>query len=241
METIELIEEYFKGDMPPEERQRFEEAVRRDPALANEVAFYISSGLAASEIAAEERKERFRKLEEGRQPTAGKLVSMKKVWWAAAAAVVLIISVYLGTDNPSANTLADKYVEEHYSKIDASMGVSEDLMQKGIASYNSKDFKTALVNFEKAVQQNPSANKALEYAGMSALQLKDYQIALKHFRQLSAISGLYENRGPFLQATTLLARNESDDKENAIRLLKEVVSGGLFGSSEAKEWLKGLD
>ena len=55
METLELIEEYFKGDMPQEERQRFEEAVRRDPALANEVAFYISTGMAASELASEER------------------------------------------------------------------------------------------------------------------------------------------------------------------------------------------
>ena len=112
METIELIEEYFKGDMPPEERQRFEEAVRGDPALANELAFYISSGLAASELASEERKERFRTLEENRQPAVGKVVSMKKLWWAAAAAVVLIISVYLGTESPSANTLADKYVDE---------------------------------------------------------------------------------------------------------------------------------
>ena len=241
METIELIEEYFKGDMPPEERQRFEEAVRRDPALANEVAFYISSGLAASELASEERKERFRTLEENRQPTVGKVVSMKKLWWAAAAAIILIISVYLGTDSPSASTLADQYVDEHYSKIDASMGVSEDLMQKGVASYNNKDFKTALAYFEETLQQNPSANKALEYAGMSALQLKNFETALKHFRQLSTIKGLYENRGPFLEATTLLARNESNDKENATRLLKEVVSAGLFGSSEASQWLKDLE
>jgi tetratricopeptide (TPR) repeat protein len=241
METLELIEEYFKGEMSQDERQRFEEDVRRDPALANEVAFYISTGMAAAELVGEERRERFRILEEGRQPSIGKVVSMKRLWWAAAAAVVLLVSVYLGTGNPSANTLADNYIDKNYSKIDASMGVSEDLTQKGIASYNNNDFKTALVHFEQALQQNPSANKALEYAGMSALQLKNYETALKHFRQLSGITGLYENRGPFLQATTLLIRNESNDKENATRLLKEVVSANLFGSEEAKQWLKHLE
>jgi tetratricopeptide (TPR) repeat protein len=241
METLELIEEYFKGDMPPEERQRFEEAVRRDPALANEVAFYISSGMAASEIAAEERRERFRILEAGREPIEARVVSMKKLWWAAAAAVILLIAVYLGTDDPSATTLANNYVDEHYAKIDASMGVSEDLTQKGIASYNKKDFTSALASFEQVLQQNPSANKALEYAGMSALQLKNYETALKHFRQLSSMNGLYENRGPFLQATTLLLRNETNDRENATILLKQVVSANLFGSSEARQWLKELE
>ncbi|HSB92506.1 MAG TPA: hypothetical protein VLC28_05280, partial [Flavitalea sp.] len=116
--------------------------------------------------------------------------------------------------------------------------VSEDLTQKGIALYNSKKFKPALATFEQVLQQDPSANKALEYAGMSALQLKEYETALKHFRQLSALKGLYENRGPFLEATTLLMRDESNDKENAERLLKQVVSAGLFGSAEAQQWLK---
>jgi len=241
METLELIEEYFKGNMPQAERKRFEDAVRTDPAFANEVAFYIASGMAANELVNDERSNRFRQLESQRQPIPGKLVSMKKLWWAAAAAVILFVSVYIVKSNPSVNTLADNFVDEKYSKIDASMGAAEDLTQQGIAAYNRKDFASALARFEQVLQQNPSDNKALEYAGLTALQQKNYGTALLHFRQLSGLSGLFENRGPFLQATTLLIRNESEDKRNASQLLKEVVNKNLYGSEEAKVWLKDLE
>lgn len=238
METLEFIEGYFKGELAAEDRKRFEDAVRQDPAFAREVAFYLSTGLAAGEVVADERKKRFSVLEAARNPVTGKLISMKKLWWAAAAGVILLISVYLGTGNPSLKTLAGNFVEDHYSKVDASMGASDDLAQQGVAAYNKKNFKTARLKFEQVLQQNPTDNKALEYAGLAALQLEDYESALTHFRQLSALSGLYENRGPFLEATTLLLRNESNDKNDAIRLLHEVVSKNLYGRDEAAEWLK---
>jgi tetratricopeptide (TPR) repeat protein len=241
METLEFIEGYFKGELPAEDRKRFEDTVRQDPAFANEVAFYISAGMAAGEMVAEERTKRFSVLEAARNPVTGKLISMKKLWWAAAAGVILLISVYLGTGNPSLKTLAGNFVEDHYSKVDASMGASADLAQQGVAAYNKKNFKTARVKFEQVLQQNPADNKALEYAGLAALQLEEYETALTHFRKLSAISGLYENRGPFLEATTLLLRNESNDKQDAIRLLHEVVSKKLYGSGEAAEWLKTIE
>src|SRR6478609_8332962 len=190
METLELIEEYFKGNMPQAERKRFEDAVCSDPAFAKEVAFYISSGMAANELVNEERSNRFRQLESQRQPMPGKLVSINKLWWAAAAAVILIVSVYLGTSSTSVNTLADNFVDEKYSKIEASMGATEDLTQQGIAAYNRKDFASALASFEQVLKQNPSDNKALEYAGIAALRQKNYETALLHFRQLSALAGL---------------------------------------------------
>lgn len=241
METLEYIEEYFKGELDAEEKKRFEDSIRTDPAFANEVAYYISVRHAAKELAEEDRLARFRTLETGRMAAPANVFSIKKVWLAAAAIAVLAISLLVLFSGSSVSKDARQYVDAKFGNVGALMSGAADLTQQGIDAYNHQQYTTAREKFEQALKAEPSNSQVLQLAGLTAYQLKDYSAALGHFRTLAALPGLYSNPGPFLQAATLLTRNEGNDQQEARRLLDTVVQSNLYGKDEAERWLKKLD
>ncbi len=87
--SLKLIETYFKKEMSPEQLREFETRIIADKDFAGEVAFYLSTLVAAREDKDEDTRERFRKIYEERgQVSAGRGVLRK--WWpyiAAAAAI----------------------------------------------------------------------------------------------------------------------------------------------------------
>ncbi|HLA57984.1 MAG TPA: hypothetical protein VK622_04470, partial [Puia sp.] len=83
-----------------------------------------------------------------------------------------------------------------------------------------------------------SVFSAKEYAGITALRLKEYDRALSYFEQMETHKGLYSNPAQILQAVTLMERNRPGDAAKAKLLLKKIVSDDLEGKEFAQEWLK---
>jgi tetratricopeptide (TPR) repeat protein len=160
--------------------------------------------------------------------------------YLAAAAVVGIISVVVFFIYPSSSPekIADKYINEHFSKLGVSMSGTQDSIQAALLLYNEGNYTDALNRFETLATANPSNYKLKEYAGVVSLRLSDYDKALKYFRELEAIRELYANPGKFYVALTLLKRNGSGDVDEAKKLLKQVVDQGLENDADARELLE---
>jgi Tfp pilus assembly protein PilF len=79
----------------------------------------------------------------------------------------------------------------------------------------------------------------VENAGLSALQLSNFDKALHYFKLLEN-PRLHSNRGVFLQALTFMKRSQEGDKQVAEQLLKRVRDENLEGKEKAEEWLKKL-
>jgi hypothetical protein len=232
MNSLEYIDDYFKGAMPPEETRTFEQKIESDPAFAEEVAFYLSATGVLKQHADAARKERFRNL----QPVA--LVRPMRRWYIASAAAVVVVAVsvfLLFNRQPGMQQLATSYVEDELSVVGVTMGRSDSL-QSARQHYNEKKFALSLAVSEALVLADPQSEDALKNAGLSALQLQQYDKALQYFSRLEQ-QPLRVNPGKFYRALTLMKRNGPGDEAAAKALLQQVVAQGLYGKAKAAEWL----
>lgn len=159
---------------------------------------------------------------------------------AAAACLLFAVAIYFFYRPETPHQLANKYIMEHIIQLSQTMNASKDSLQQGIAAYNNKDYKTALQIFGEIYRSNPQNFLAKKYIGFVYLAAENYDKALQQFNELANTAGVYKNPGLFLEALTLLQRNEQGDEEQAKQLLEKVVKEKTEGSREAEIWLKKL-
>lgn len=255
MNELETIENYLAGQLTANERMRFETALRTDPALAESMAFYLSAQDAARSRA---RRQRKAELDALRQPAIKPAV----VWtapmrWAAAACMVLALGLgwYLGQNaNNQADTaqLANAYIQDSYGQLSTTMGGAASQLDRGIDLYNHQQFAEAEAIFaaeltaqshtaipggltKGSLKRQPVSDRVLTFAGLAALKQHKYDTAIDRFHELGQRTDLFSNPGLFLEALARLQRNEPMDKEQAKKLLDDVIDRNLEGKAEAKK------
>src|SRR5688500_18684179 len=166
MNSLEYIDDYFKGARLPEATKEFEQKIESDPVFADEVAFYLAAAGALKQQADAERKERFRTL----QPVA--VVRPMRRWYAvpAAAMILLVVSIsVLVNRDPGMQQLATAYMNDELSVVGVTMGHSDSL-QSARQYYNEKKYAQSLAVSEALAAAYPKSEDALKNAGLSALQ-----------------------------------------------------------------------
>lgn len=242
MDSLEYIDNYFKGELNEEETILFEQKIINDRDFADEVAYYISAHDAIKEKEIEEKKIRFREIYDQNKP--GKLVmTVRKIWPSIAAAAVIagiIFGWQLFTQPISPKQLADRYMQENLQKLPISMGSKEDSMQKALKLYNDQKLPEALQYFQSMIQRDTADYISRQNAGIVALRLQRYDLALDYFKQLESYSLNFANPALFYEALTLMKRNRTGDAEQAKKLLQQVVQNDLDYKEVAEEFLKKL-
>jgi tetratricopeptide (TPR) repeat protein len=241
----EYIDDYFNGNLNPEERKSFEKQMETDENFAEEVAFYLAARQALKEELASDKKEWFRQLASQNVALSGQRRSaqVRRMWvYRVAAAAVLVGVIFLSWNlffqpSPSPNQMADKYISTELDNLGVTMGTTKDSIQEGLQLYNEKHYAAALQQFEQIIKRDTSNNSAKEYAGIVYLRLGNYDKALEYFQQLEKYTTLYSNRAIFYQALTLLKRNAPGDKQEARQLLQQVVDQHLDGEETARQWI----
>jgi len=240
MESIEYIEDYFEKKLSIEQSSRFEQQLKEDAAFASEVAFYLSTKQMLKKELDDDKKIRFREIYNNTK--AGKIDQKPVInlWrYAAAAAVIagIVWSVFTWVKPVSTEQLASSYIQDNLQTLAVTMSSREDSLQAALRLYNEAKYGESLNQFESIIQSDTSNFTAIEYAGISALQLKQYDKALHWFVLLENRTGLFSNPGKFYHALTLMKRNEAGDKDKSYQLLNEVVTNELAGKEEAEKWL----
>ncbi|HYE54838.1 MAG TPA: hypothetical protein VD996_08350 [Chitinophagaceae bacterium] len=237
MQSLEYIDNYFKGNMKPEETRLFEQRIKDDPAFAEEVAFYCNAMQTIQDELITEKKKRFRDIYRQQGGTAVIRNMPARRWRPAIAIAALLACVIAGwflfsRAGGGPQQMAGSYIKENLQELDVTMGS----VQKGLDLYNSGKLKEAQLYFEQMAAQDPSSEDGAKYAGITALRLKEYDKALTHFRQLEKMP-LYTNPSKFYQALTLMQRNQPGDAQQAKQLLQQVVNNNLEGKETAQQWL----
>jgi tetratricopeptide (TPR) repeat protein len=241
MESLELIDDYFKGLLTDEQKRQFEKRVLSDPAFAEELAFYVNVGNTLKEQLIADKKERFRALYEQQQKTPDPRQSpvRRMTAFAVAAAVLLIVSGLwlLFLRQPGPERLADNYIRLQLHTLPVKMSSVQDSLQLAIGAYNDNDLTGALQQFEAILRRHNTDERATQYAGIVCLRLKEYDKALQYFQTLAADTALYSNPALFYESLTLMKRNIPGDHENARRLLQQVVDSNLARKEDAQRFL----
>ncbi|CAH0995401.1 hypothetical protein EMA8858_01522 [Emticicia aquatica] len=127
--------------------------------------------------------------------------------------------------------MTDVYIEQNLTKLPINENPGDSLAI-GKRFYNEKKYAEAAVVFEKLVGKKL---QAIELAGLTALQMKEYDIAMIYFEKLEQNADLVENKGKFYTALVNLKMGKI---QRAKKILKEVITQGLGGKREAEEWMK---
>lgn len=259
MNDLDLIENYLTGQLPADEQTRFEAALRTDPALADALAFYVLARHTATADARAERRAEFdalrRKAGVPLPPDPVETPVVRPFWgrpvsWAAAASIVLLLGLgwyFLqpGT-TPADATMAisrqvDAYVASHFVTLPTTMdGGTTDSLTIGINYVNKGQLPQAEAVFRAVLTRQPANENALKYAGIVALRLQKYDYAIELFHRLGERTDLFSNPGRFYEALARLKRGRPMDKEQAKKLLKEVIIKNLDEKPEATQLLNAL-
>jgi TolA-binding protein len=227
--------------MPPAERQVFERRCEEDPEFAREVSFYVASRVQVRSILREEKKREFdvmyKELASRKHPAS----QLRRIipYAIAAAASVLIFILFFAKWNASSGNLADHYIEENFTTLSVTMG-DRDSLQTGIEAYNKKDYPLAAKIFSALTNHEILASEATRYLGITRLRQGDFDQAIIQFDRLASWPDLRVNPGKFYGALARLKRSTGNDKDEARKLLQEVVDEKLPGSSEASDWINKL-
>src|SRR6187402_3075352 len=91
MDSLEYIDNYFRGLLTEEEKTAFDRRVRSDPAFAEDLAFYLNAGdLVRAEVLAE-KKTRFKALYDQHRREGTRQIPIRRLWAYGAAAAVLVV------------------------------------------------------------------------------------------------------------------------------------------------------
>jgi hypothetical protein len=239
MDNLDYIENFFTNSPEAGLTREFEERIKSDPGFAEEVAFYLTAKQVSKDASDLEKKQRFK--ETYQKSSVIRSVPVRKiVYYIASAAVVagLIFGTYTFFKPVSPQELAGQYEKEHLQTLPVTMSGHSDSLQTGLRLYNDGKLSEALALFENIVRSDTSLFTATEYAGISALRLKEYDRALSYFKQMETYKNLYSNPAQILQAVTLMERNLPGDAAQAKKLLQSIVSNDLEGKEFAEDWLK---
>ena len=240
MNSLEYIEDYFKGLLTATQKEEFEQRILSDPSFAEELAFYLNAQALLKDELTAEKKARFKDLYRQNEPLSGRQIPVRRLWPYLVAASVLIIIIagwLIFGLQPGPEKLADQYISGQLQNLPVKMSSVQDSLQKGIALYNQGQLPEALTKFQQLLQQDSARPQAKIYSGIVCLRLQEYDKALDYFQQLEADTALYSNPALFFQSLTLMKRNHPGDSQKARQLLQLVVDRDLDKKEDAQQLL----
>jgi len=131
--------------------------------------------------------------------------------------------------------LARNHFNDSWSNITTSAEARNTL--NFIQLYNDQRYLEAIDQAEKFINMNYDPIEALLVLGLSYINLEEYDIALRYFSKLTNAQNSENNQGLFLQAMTLMMRNQKGDIEEAKFFLNQAIIENAQGTEIAKRWL----
>ncbi len=192
----EWIIDYLTGDLQPEEKQAFEQALKEDPALAgqlesrrkalNDLGVLVAQEEAEEKLAATLNKvSRDFFLKEEKTAVLIPFYRRKFFQLAAAATVLLIIAIAVFLPRkgaPDAPVYAN--YASHYPASFTVMGANETLLSRAESAFNQKDYATAGDALQEYLQDNPENSEVQLYLGICRMEQGRTQEARALFEPL---------------------------------------------------------
>lgn len=232
--NLEVIDEYLAGSLSDTEKTEIDLQILKDKAFAKDFTMTLMAKKAAKEAADIERKKDFESLRSGMVLQKNDNIFTKgyaKAWAAAASIAAIIGFFFLFNNKPNTEEIANNYIKSSLTDLPVLMGNDADSLQKAIEFYNKKSYAEAANIFEKLANRDP---KTLEYYGLTALQLEQYDKAATIFEKLSA-NETFKSRAKLLQALSLIKKG---DKAKSIEIIKAIDKKDL--SLEDREFIEDM-
>ena len=247
---IELIERYLEGGLSPGELGEFEQRLKNEPGLDEEVEVVkiLMNGIRYSGQKSS-MKHKLEKLEaslpdiqsEGEEVKVIPMWRNRMVKSIAATFLILAVSTYLVMDVFSPADHEELFAQNFQPYLNVGNATVRGLEefqneeQQAYAAYDSEHYEAAIMGFEKVLQEDDAA--MLLYLGNAYLAIGNTGKAEEQFKQLiNKDAGLVTQAKWYLSLTYLKAGNAQQAKV----ILEELDQGDTSYSERAKNVLKDL-
>lgn len=264
-EKRKLVQKYLDKEMSKEEITAFEEELKVNPDLYEELLFHKEVDNAIKELIEENmflknlekaHSSYLKTMAKGGKtnifnrkfafmPKENRPKTKSIVWYAAAAAVtILIIGTGIFFALQSGNNSPDRLYAEYKIPYEVS-GIQrsgknngEDLYLTALALFEQKDYNASIANFDKLIAQGNAKSSVYYYKGLALLETDNAKEAVKNLQKTAADSQseLQQEAEWFLG----LAYLKAGDVQNAKKQFTHIEEHYPYYKEKAGEILKKL-
>jgi len=245
-EKRELVQKYLDKQMSKEEMKVFEEELKVNPDLYEELLFHKEVDSAIKELIEENmfiknlekaHSSYLKTIEQGGKtnifsrkfafmPKEAKPKTKPVVWYAAAAVTTLLIGSAVFFSIQSGGNSPDRLYAEY--KIPYEVGgvqrsassTTEDVYLTALALFEQKDYKACIANLDKLIAQGNAKSSVHYYKGLALLETDDAKEAVKNLLITAADSQseLQQEAEWFLGLAYLKAKDVQNAKKQFIHI-----------------------
>jgi len=241
MDREKLIEKYVQGQLTAEEQREFDGLIISEPGFKTEVEFHKN----LKRVAEAEDDDNFRKLmTDFEQDASSENIKTKyfPTKWLVAASVIVLVGLgyfFMVLNQPTTQELFEENFTP-YRNVDHPNergSQDEDLKTRAFTTYSKGEFESAVEMFSK-LYESEKESYYLFYTANALIGHNEAIKAVPLLKEYISTSGEYTDESKWYLA---LAYLQLEDKNNAVVILKDLVTTGSFKVSESEELLQDLE
>jgi len=265
-QLLAQIDSYVKDTLSTAKKEAFEERLRNEPELQEEVRLQqqlfdilgkekwhtierlqyedriaeLKSKLRSSEY--QDLSASLRNAEKAYLEEDIKVNPFKKYYRyiAVAAAIIIFFGIYFSQMNASYRSYYETYVNWSDLPSFVEKGQTQDLFSQGETAFTQKNYDEAITFFQKVDPTDELYTNSLLYVGASFDLLGENKKAIDAFQKLATMDDIEErSKGNWYTAMMYL---KMENKEKAIELLRKITQDPTsYKYEEAKVLLDALE
>ncbi|UCH15779.1 MAG: hypothetical protein JSV22_07380 [Bacteroidales bacterium] len=246
----EFIERYLDGEMGADEKIWFEKELEANPKLQKELELRRNVNSALKEKEVMELRGQLEEIYESteQQETVVKKATAiinRKLLVLVSAVLILIVGslivLLLKSDSLTEKEIYAMYYQPYEATLNfrsADADIDTDL-RNAMQYYENKDFRNALVLFEKILSEDDSRIGLNLYSGISHMEMKEFENANTKFQKIIDHNyNLYIEQAEWYLGFCYLM---TDNTEKATMQFREIAEKDGYYSPKAIEILKRME
>jgi len=232
LKNIEIIEAYSEGKLSVQEKTDFEERLKSDNELAEELKLYnaLIAGIRDKDTIS--LKEKLKKLDkELDNKVSPKIISIHKnkiryFYYAAAVFLILLIPLYFLINTNSNKNIAEKYYEKDKGLAVLMSDNNRNLkLDNAMNLYKQGNYKESLIIINELLQITPANDTINYYSGVLNYELHNNDKAIEDFKKtLSNNASAFKEKAEFRLALTYLLIDNTEKAKEIFKIISESSS-----------------
>ena len=230
---------YLEGTMDPTQVREFEEKMKQDPNLANEIKDLKKIVLGLETLSYESFKNEVHSWEEEYQ-SKPEIIPMNRYMAIAAGLLLLLIptiTLWYNSQSQDAGNLYALYYSPYQDVILERGGDTEEdqALIEAMEAYNSQDYRGAMAGLSQYLERNTEDYRGFLYLGICQLELDQYINAIGSFK-IAENDPYFRQQAQWYRAMTYL---KGDQKQQLIEMLDLLINERPkhYQSAKAQELL----
>lgn len=240
MKEISKIERFLDGTMKDKEKAEFEKKIASDKKLASEVALHQEINNAIKEEDVHQFRIKIRSILHNNSYTTNLRTRVTRFIKYPIAATILILiglSLWQLLLNKSSLEVYNMFYKPYQTDISTRSGEQlSDKIQLSYLLYQEGDYNASFNILKNYLSENFNDQTAHFYFGMNALELQQYDLAIKELESVAKdLSTPFSIHAQWYLAMIHL---KTDQQGMAIKYLRQLAESNNFYSERAKKILK---